>query len=271
MSIRIFLRKGVINMTEYKYISTVLNKFDLPLEIKLAVPKEENFDQTILDQIVKQVDIQVKKYDELFSVENRNSFLSKFQDGDETALMISETFREVYEQTITAEQMTQHYFSSYYNGKYDPVGLLNGWIIDQLFNQYLIKLLSVDNIDGVSLRCGEDVRLASRPDIDFNWRIAIKDPNNLDILLATYFLKNGAVSTSNEVHSLRKESSNIEQVTIVTNNTLDAKIWSSAGISAGTNKFPQFIERYHLTGMIVDKNLGMENFRDGFTDKVALK
>lgn len=266
-----FLRKGVINMTEYKYISTVLNKFDLPLEIKLAVPKEENFDQTILDQIVKQVDIQVKKYDELFSVENRNSFLSKFQDGDETALMISETFREVYEQTITAEQMTQHYFSSYYNGKYDPVGLLNGWIIDQLFNQYLIKLLSVDNIDGVSLRCGEDVRLASRPDIDFNWRIAIKDPNNLDILLATYFLKNGAVSTSNEVHSLRKESSNIEQVTIVTNNTLDAKIWSSAGISAGTNKFPQFIERYHLTGMIVDKNLGMENFRDGFTDKVALK
>lgn len=258
-------------MTEHKYMSTVLNKFDLPLEIKLAVPKEATFDKVILDQTVQQIDLKLKEYDELFSVENKDSLLSRFQDGEETALMISQTFRDVYEQTITAEQMTQHYFSSYYNGKYDPVGLLNGWIIDQIFNQYLVKLLSVDGIDGVSLRCGEDVRLASRPDIDFNWRIAIKDPNNLDILLATYFLQNGAVSTSNEIHSLRRESSNIEQVTVVTNSALDAKIWSSAGISSGTSKFPEFIERYHLTGMIVDKSLGIENFRDGFMDKVALK
>lgn len=257
-------------MTEYKYISIVINKFDLPFEIKLATPNADLIDQAKIDETVNKISETIKEYDDIFSLENSNSLLSRFQDGEETGLMISKTFREVYEQTIMAEQMTHHYFSSYFNGNYDPIGLLNGWMIDKIFNRYLLSLLSDEGIDGVSLRCGEDVRLASRPNIDFRWRIAIKDPKNLDILLATYYLQNGAVSTSNERRSLRKEKSNIEQVTIVSNNALDANIWSSAGISAGTNKFPEFINKYHLTGMIVDKMSGMENFRDGFSDKVAL-
>lgn len=257
-------------MTEYKYVSIVINKFDLPFEIKLATPDPNAINSDVIDETVAKISEKIKEYDDIFSLENNQSLLSRFQDGEETGLMISKTFREVYEQTITAEQMTHHYFSSYFNGKYDPIGLLNGWMIDQIFNRYLLSLLSEDGVDGVSLRCGEDVRLASRPNIDFRWRIAIKDPKNLDILLATYFLQNGAVSTSNEMRSLRKEKSNIEQVTVVSNNALDANIWSSAGIAAGTVKFPEFISQYHLTGMIVDKFSGMENFRDGFSDKVAI-
>ncbi|MQS98304.1 FAD:protein FMN transferase [Companilactobacillus halodurans] len=257
-------------MIEYKYITTVINKFNLPLEVKLATPKS-SIDQKLIDETTAQITKKLEEYDEVFSIENKNSFLYKFQNGDETALIVSDPFKEVYEQTIMAEQMTQHYFSSYYNGKYDPIGLLNGWTIDKLFNQYLLPLLSVDGIDGVSLRCGEEVRLASRPNIDFRWRVAIKDPRNLNNLLATYFLQNGAVSTSNEMKSLRNEKSKIEQVTIVSNNALDANIWSSAGISAGTNKFPSFIAKYSLTGMIVDKDSGLINFRDGFSDKIAMK
>ncbi|WP_057880615.1 FAD:protein FMN transferase [Companilactobacillus kimchiensis] len=257
-------------MTEYKYISIIVNKFEQPFEIKLATPNPDLIDQRVIDDAVAKISGNIKEYDDVFSLENNNSLLAKFQDGEETALMISKTFQEVYEQTIMAEQMTHHYFSSYFNGKYDPIGLLNGWMIDKIFNKYLLSLLSVEGIDGVSLRCGEDVRLASRPNIDFRWRVAIKDPQNLDILLATYFLQNGAVSTSNEMRSLRKEKSNIEQVTIVSNSALDANIWSSAGISAGTAKFPEFISKYHLTGMIVDKYAGMENFRDGFSDKIAM-
>lgn len=257
-------------MNEYKYISIVINKFDLPFEIKLATPNPDLIDQRIVDDTVAKISENIKEYEDVFSLENNNSLLARFQDGEETGLMTSPIFREVYEQTITAEQMTHHYFSSYFNGRYDPIGLLNGWMIDKIFNKYLLSLLSDDGIDGVSLRCGEDVRLASRPNIDFRWRIAIKDPKDLDILLATYYLQNGAVSTSNEMRSLRKEKSNIEQVTIVSNNALDANIWSSAGISAGTNKFPEFVSKYHLTGMIVDRVVGMENFRDGFSDKIAI-
>jgi len=258
-------------MTEYKYISIVINKFDLPFEIKLATLDSDLIDQKVIDETVNQISEKIKEYDETFSLENSNSLLTRFQDGEETPLMISDTFRDVYEQTIMAEQMTQHYFSAYYNSKYDPIGLLNGWMIDNIFNRYLIKLLSADGIDGVSLRCGEDVRLASRPNIDFRWRVAIKAPLKLDILLATYYLQNGAVSTANEMRSLRNEKSHIEQVTIISNSALDANIWSSAGISAGTTKFPEFIEKYRLTGMIVDKYAGMESFRDGFSNRIAVQ
>ena len=257
-------------MNEYKYISIVINKFDLPFEVKLATLNEGAINKELVDETIGKISENIQEYDNLFSLENHDSLLARFQDGEETALMTSKTFREVYEQAITAEQMTHHYFSSYYNGKYDPIGLLNGWMIDQIFNRHLLALLSDEGIDGVSLRCGEDVRLASRPNIDFRWRIAIKDPKNLDILLATYFLKNGAVSTANELRSLRNEKSNVEQVTIVGNNALDTNIWSSAGLSAGA-KFSEFITKYHLTGMIVDKYAGLENFRDGFSDKIPLR
>lgn len=257
-------------MTEYKYISVVIDRFDQPFEIKLATQSSNRIDRPVIDQTVEMVSEKIKEYDNLFSLENKESLLNKFQDGDETVLLVSKTFQDVYEQTIMAEQMTQHYFSSYYNSKYDPIGLLNGWMIDHLFNRYLVKLLSIDGIDGVSLRCGEDVRLASRPNIDFRWRVAIKNPEKANALLATYFLQNGAVSTSNVMRSLRKEKSNIEQVTIIGNSALDTNIWSSAGISAGTDKFPEFIQKYHLTGMIVDKYAGIENFRDGLSDKIKI-
>ncbi|WP_075887275.1 FAD:protein FMN transferase [Companilactobacillus crustorum] len=258
-------------MNEYKYISIVINKFDLPLEIKLAMPDSDLIDQKKIDETIKQISEKVTEYEQIFSLENNNSLLACFQNGDESGLMTSPEFREVYEQTITAEQMTHHYFSSYFNSQYDPIGLLNGWIIDKIFNKYLLSMLSNNGIDGVSLRSGEDVRLASRPNIDFRWRVAVKDPQNLDILLATYFLQNGAISTSNKRRGLRNEKSNIEQVTIVSSNALDANIWSSAGISAGTNKFPEFVSKYHLTGMIVDSSSGMMNFRDGYSDKIAVQ
>lgn len=257
-------------MPEYKYLSIVVNKFDLPFEIKLATVDPDLIDTNLVDKTIEKISENIKEYDAIFSLENHDSLLSRFQDGEETGLMTSKIFREVYEQTITAEQMTHHYFSSYFNGKYDPIGLLNGWMIDQIFNHYLLSLLSSEGIDGISLRCGEDVRLASRPNIDFRWRIAINDPKNLGILLATYYLQNGAISTSNEKRSLRKEKSNVEQVTIVSNNALDANIWSSAGIAAGTNKFPGFVSKYHLTGVLVDEYVGMENFRDGFSDKIEM-
>lgn len=118
-------------MTEYKYISIVINKFDLPFEIKLATPDEERIDQAVVDETVAKISENLKEYDDIFSLENRSSILSRFQDGEEAVLMNSKVFEEVYEQTITAEQMTQHYFSSYFNGKYDPIGLLNGWMIDR--------------------------------------------------------------------------------------------------------------------------------------------
>ncbi|WP_334331943.1 MULTISPECIES: FAD:protein FMN transferase [unclassified Companilactobacillus] len=258
-------------MTEYKYLNVTLNKFDEPFEMKLATPKNSTIEQNAVDQAVDEMTKKISEYAGMFSLENKDSLLARFQDGEEGPLMISKAFREVYEQTITAEQMTQHYFSSYYNGKYDPVGLLDGWMIDNLFNKYLLGLLKVNGIDGVSLRCGEDVRLASRPDIDFRWRVEIKNPNNEDNLLATYFLQNGSVSTSKSMRSLRSEKSNVEQVTIVNNNALDANIWSNAGISAGTNKFPEFVTKYHLTGMLVDKNEGLINFRDGISNKIAVK
>ncbi|GAB5057226.1 hypothetical protein COSHB9_16140 [Companilactobacillus alimentarius] len=258
-------------MPEYKYPSVVINKFDVPFEVKLAVKKDVSINQDIVDEKINEISQRIAEYDELFSLENKDSLLSRFQSGDESPLVSSKIFREVYEQTITAEQMTQHYFSSYFNGKYDPISLLNGWMIDQIFNRTLLEMLQVDGVDGISLRCGEAVRLASRPDIDFRWRIEIKDPKDLDALIATYFLQNGAISTTKDIRSLRNEKSGVQQVTVVNSNALDASIWSAAGFSAGTNKFPTFVTKYHLTGMLIDKDFGLINFRDGISNKIAIK
>jgi len=47
-------------MTDYKYISIVLNKFDLPFEIKIATPNQDLIDNKLIDDTVAKISENIK-------------------------------------------------------------------------------------------------------------------------------------------------------------------------------------------------------------------
>jgi len=250
---------------KYYYLTSTIKQMNTDFNIVLATTDPTEAVQQVFDEAKHHIEIDLHEIDDDFSIEKKDSLVSRFQKGDQDPLINSEPFQLVYDKTIIAEQMTQHYYSAYFNGKYDPTGIIKGWAMERLFNNYLKPLLSTTAIEGVSFKSGEDIKLATRRDSDYRWNININKPNT-DDNLSSYYLQNGAIATVNNLNFERvprSRDSQMEQVTILSDDLTDSVVWANAGISAGTELFPEMIVRSDLTGMFIDKKLGIVNFRDG--------
>lgn len=252
--------------TKYYYLTSSIKQMNTMFNIVIATTNPDESIQHRLDDTKHHIEIDLHEIDDDFSIEKKDSMVSKFQKGDQDPLINSEPFQLVYDQTIIAEQMTQHYYSAYFNGKYDPTGIIKSWAMERVFDNYLKPLLeSNDDIEGVSFKSDEDIKLATRRNSDYRWSININKPNT-DENLTSYYLQNGSIATVNNLNFEkvpRSKVSEMEQVTILSGNLTDSVVWANAGISSGTEIFPKMISRSDLTGMFIDKKLGIVNFRDG--------
>lgn len=208
----------------------------------------------------------MKRIDRELSPFRDDSLLSRFQKGDLEPMLISTDFESIFAQAKLAEEMTNGSFTPFFSGKYDPTGLTKGWAIEQAFEKYLLPLLSDTKIIGVSLNGGGDLKAKTTDKVDFHWGIGIENPDDLQMLLTSYYLKNGAVATSGSSkrgeNIVREYNSLIKQVTIVSDSLVDADIWATAGIASGYDKFSLQIKRFKLSGLMV---VGSDviNFKEG--------
>lgn len=253
--------------TKYYFPNHVIEQMNLPFTVKIATTDP---DQVVMEQLKvasERIEERLRQIDLDFSPFRYDSLVSKYQRGDRTPILESTDFQAVYGQAILAEQMTDGVFTPYFAGRYDPTGLVKGWAIEQCFDDYLKPLLQDFKIDGVSLNGGGDMKLATKPGSDFRWGIGIEDPNDLQNVIATYYLKGGAVATSGNSkrgeHILRMNDNQVEQVTVISSSLVDADIWATVGISAGVEKFATMINQYHLSGLLVNKDSAPLNFSEG--------
>ncbi len=256
-----------MNNEKYYFPNHVINQMNIPFTVKLATRFPDDIVMEQLKVATENIDEALHQIDLDFSPFRYDSLVSKYQRGEEGPMMDSENFQSVYAQSILAEQMTDSIFTPYFAGRYDPTGLVKGWAIEKTFDEFLKPLLKDTKIEGISLNGGGDIKLATRQDSDFRWGIGIENPDDLQEIIATYYLKNGAVATSGNSkrgeHIIRMNQNQVEQVTVVSNSLVDADIWATVGISAGINKFSQMINENYLSGILIDKNHEPLNFSEG--------
>jgi len=252
---------------KYYFPNQVVEQMNIPFTIKLATTDPDDIVMEQLKLATAKINRRLAEIDRDFSPFRADSLVSKYQRGDRNPILDSNDFQIVYGQAILAEQMTDKIFTPYFDGKYDPTGLVKGWAIEQTFDKYLMPLLDDPKIEGISLNGGGDIKFATRPDSDFNWGIGIEDPIDLQNILATYYLKNGAIATSGNSkrgeHIIRQIPNTLEQVTVVSDSLVTADIWATVGISAGLEKFSEFVEKYQLSGIIIDTRRSPINFSEG--------
>ncbi|MFD1417670.1 FAD:protein FMN transferase [Companilactobacillus keshanensis] len=256
-------------MTETKYYfpNQVINSMNIPFTIKLATRTNDDVIQGILEQVTYTIKRELNQVDKEFSPFRSDSLLVKFQNGDLDPLLKYDSFQSVFVQSKLAEEMTDNYFSAHFEDKYDPTGIVKGWVIEKSFESNLRELLDDPDIDGVSLNGGGDMKFATKKNVDFRWGIGIEDPNDLQNIATSFYLKNGAVATSGMnkrgQHIVQNNSSNIQQVTVISSSLVDADVWATAGISAGTEQFSKMIWNSRLTGVLFDQEEGQIHFRNG--------
>lgn len=252
---------------QYYFPNTVINQMNIPFTIKLATADPDDIVREQLKVVTGLIDDKLHQIDLDFSPFRYDSLVSKYQRGDRSPLLDSTEFQAVYGQAILAEQMTDSIFTPYFAGRFDPTGLVKGWAIEKVFDEYLKPLLKDPKIEGVSLNGGGDMKLATRQDSDFHWGIGIENPDNLDEIIASYYIQNGAIATSGNSkrgeHIIRMHQNDVEQVTVVSHSLVDADIWATVGVSAGIDKFSTMINEYNLSGLLIDKYHNPLNFSEG--------
>ncbi|MFC6176334.1 FAD:protein FMN transferase [Companilactobacillus huachuanensis] len=257
---------------QYFFPNQVIEQMNIPFTVKLATTDP---DEVVMEQLklaTDKINHRLVEIDRDFSPFRTDSLVSKYQRGDRNPILDSNDFQIVYGQAILAEQMTDKIFTPYFDGKFDPTGLVKGWAIEQTFDKYLTPLLDDPKIEGISLNGGGDIKFATKVNSEFCWGIGIEDPDNLQRILATYYLKNGAIATSGDSkrgeHIVRQIPNKIEQVTVVDKSLVTADIWATVGVSAGLDKFSEFVEKYQLSGIIIDQHRSPINFSEGMITNV---
>lgn len=252
---------------KYYFPNQVIQRMNIPFTVKIATTDPDDIVLTQLKMATKKIDEKLAQIDRDFSPFRFDSLVSRYQRGDNSPLLDSSEFQSVYGQTVLAEQMTDEIFTPYFAGRYDPTGLVKGWAIEQIFDEFLMPLLEDSKIAGVSLNGGGDIKFATKLGSDFHWGIGIENPDNLQEIVATYYLQNGAIATSGNSkrgeHIVRKYPNYVKQVTIVSDSLVDADIWATVGVAAGLGKFTDFINEYQLSGILIDTKCLPINFSEG--------
>lgn len=252
---------------EYYFPNMVIDQMNIPFTIKFATKDPDDLVMKQLELTTKQIEMKLKQIDLDFSPFRSDSLVSKYQLGDRRPLLNSKDFQSVYAQSLLAEQMTEGIFTPYFSNKFDPTGLVKGWAIEQSFEQYLRPLLADTKIEGVSLNGGGDIKVATRNDSNFQWGIGIENPNNLLEIIATYYLRNGAIATSGDSkrgeHIVKKAANEVAQVTIVSNSLVDADVWATTGVAAENEQFLHLIKTHDLSGLLIRHKNAPLNFSEG--------
>lgn len=254
-------------LKQYFFPKQIINQMDVPFTIKLATTDPDDIVREQLKIVTQRIDSKLHQIDLDFSPFRYESLVSRFQRGDRQPLLDSSEFQSVYAQSILAEQMTDGIFTPYFAGRFDPTGLIKGWAIERVFDELLKPLLKDSQIEGVFLKGDSSLKLATKQKSDFRWRIEIKNPDNFNEVIATYYLKDGAIATFKSSQSgeriIHMNQSEVRQATVISNSLVDADVWANVGVSTRIEKFTGMINEYNLSGLLVDNKQNPLNFSDG--------
>ncbi|CAM4076344.1 hypothetical protein AT575_03410 [Streptococcus penaeicida] len=208
----------------------------------------------LMEDIKPAIEAELERIEQTYSPFLEDSLVSQFAAGKDEILLENREFYQVYASCAAAEVKTKGYFTPYYNDSYNPTGYAKGWTVEKIFKEVIKPLLAHDFMIAVSFNGGGDMQFASREASDFEWQIAVENPDDRQKIVATYHLANGAMATSGfskrGQHSQQALHSGVKQVTIISDSLAVADVWATVGLVASESDFTEFITKEGLSGLI---------------------
>lgn len=111
------------------------------------------------------------RVDEVFSTYREDSQISRLARGEVTVEECDPQVAEVLELGAEAERVSDGWFSTRYEGRLDPTGIVKGWAAERAALH-----LAAAGASGVSVNGGGDVQLCGVPGPHRPWRVGVSDP-----------------------------------------------------------------------------------------------
>lgn len=232
-------------------ISQTVEAMTLPFTISL-VTRDKVSSKDLLERVSQDILSALGEIEQKFSAFRATSLVSRFQKGDET-VMLDPEFQEIFVRVTIAKTETRGAFDPYFQGVYNPTGMVKGWAVEKVFQQYLKPLLRLSEIEAVCLNGGGDMQFETRDSSSFIWKIGIENPDHLQEMIARFQMKTGALATSGYSKRGRHilSQSAIKQVTILDASLVQADIWATAALVLSESDFCQMIADKKLSGLYV--------------------
>ena len=244
-----------------------LKKMNMPFTIQFASEKFKENIEEVLEMVVRDIDFYLNDIENKFSVFKEDSYVSNHKGigEDFSSIYFDKDYQSVYIESILAKKDTFGLFDAFFEKKYNPTGLVKGWAIEEAFTKYLKPLLDNNIVEGAALNGAGDMQVGISAKSDFSWSIGIENPFNLNEIVASYKISNGAVATSGFSKRGKhvKTENNIYQTTIVADSLKDSEIYATALLVAEESLVTQVIKEKKLTGMYIRENKEFIAFEKG--------
>ncbi|HZF89227.1 FAD:protein FMN transferase [Streptomyces sp.] len=187
--------------------------------------------------------------DAVFSTYREDSQLSRLARGELTVAQCDPEVAEVLELGAEAERVTDGWFSTAYEGRLDPTGIVKGWAVERA-----ARTLAAAGASGVSVNGGGDVQLLGAPGTRRPWRVGIADPlrpGGLAAVITAAGTAELAVATSGtaergahivDPRTGRPAMTDLLAVTVVAPRLTWADCWATAAFAMGAREGLAWLE-----------------------------
>ncbi|WND40464.1 FAD:protein FMN transferase [Streptomyces sp. BB1-1-1] len=189
------------------------------------------------------------RVDEVFSTYREGSQISRLARGALTVDACAPEVAEVLELAAEAERVSDGWFSTSYQGRLDPTGIVKGWAVERA-----ARRVAAAGASGVSVNGGGDVQLLGTPGAGRPWRVGVSDPlrpGGLAAVVSAAGAAELAVATSGSAErgahivdprTRRCAVTDLVAVTVVAPRLTWADCWATAAFAMGSREGLRWLE-----------------------------
>ncbi|NUP24891.1 MAG: FAD:protein FMN transferase [Streptomyces sp.] len=190
------------------------------------------------------------RVDAVFSTYRDDSQVSRLARGDLTVDACDPEVAEVLDLAAEAERLSDGWFSTTYEGRLDPTGIVKGWSVERAAR----ALADLPGVAGVSVNGGGDVQLLGVPGPQRPWRVGVSDPlrpGGLAAVISAAGLTELAVATSGTAergaHIVDPSTghsavTDLVAVTVIAPHLTWADCWATAAFAMGSRQGLRWLE-----------------------------
>lgn len=189
------------------------------------------------------------RVDEVFSTYRESSEISRLGRGELTVEECAPEVAEVLALGEEAARLSDGWFSTSYEGRLDPTGIVKGWAVERA-----ARRLAAAGASGASVNGGGDVQLLGVPGPQRPWRVGVSDPlrpGGLAAVISAAGASELAVATSGtaergahvvDPRTGRSAVTDLVAVTVVAPTVTWADCWATAAFAMGSRAGLRWLE-----------------------------
>lgn len=213
------------------------------------------------------------RVDEVFSTYREDSQVSRLTRGELGPEECAPEVTEVFGLAVEAERVSEGWFSTRYQGRTDPTGIVKGWATERA-----AELVAAAGVAGVNLNGGGDVQLLGVPGPERPWRVGVADPLHPEALAAVVSASGAerlAVATSGtaergrhivDPHTGQAAETDLLAVTVVAPSLTWADCWATAAFAMGSQRALRWLESLPETEALLITTADEARYTGGLAD-----